>query len=398
MQQEFLYIKVLKQVAMENLKYSPTQIIDKTVYRLYREFIPEQDRYLIQFCFNADMTQKDLDEFLSHWDIEIAGSKSAAIAAYFMKMHPELRFDEYTGPRLKGLLNYLRFQNLELIGHFSKIVHQLNEKGIIPMIIKGGAMRYLRPELPRVMGDIDILLGSTEELNISKQLVQEMGYAITDAPHSFDVHPKEDLEKGILDIHQFFSFLSHANEAFQRDLFNRASKQRIFSVDILLPTPEDMVFICLNNLTHNLKDGSSVQGIPQAIFDLMYLISSKKDFDWNIVAQDIVMTQMQASSYFAMRFINQAVPDIFPDSLLSDKELGPALRDFVDHDKFYSLYVHDVKYACKKLKLLREIWRWTTFKHYIKVEGQHFFTKRILKHQFLIRCFLKYFCRIKNAD
>ena len=391
MQQEFLYTKVLQQVSRAYPVYSHAQIVDETVQRLYQNFIPKQDRHLIRLSFKADLTQNDLDIFLKHWDIEAAGSKGAAIAAYFMKMHPTLKFDAYTGPRLKGLLNYLRFQNLELIGHFSKIVRHLNQKGIVPMIIKGGAMRYLRPDLPRVMGDIDILLHSPKDLKIAKKLVQEMGYIFTDADHSVDVHPKDNPQKGILDIHQFFGFLSQFNNAINHELFKRAEKKRIFSVDVLLPIPEDMVFICLNNLTLNLKHSACVQGLPQAIFDLTYLIGLKKDFDWDIVMRDILITHTQAPCYLAMRFINQVVPDLFPKSLLSDKKLRQDLENFIDHDKFYSLYVHDVKFACKKLKLFQAIRHWSTFKNYIRSEGQHFFTKRILKHPLLIRLFLKCF-------
>jgi len=376
---------------MKYLKYPSARIIDETVRILYQDLIHEQDRRLIRFSFNPDITQKDLNDFLNQWDIEAAGSNSAVILAYFMKMHPELQFNAYTGPRLKGLLKFLRFQNLELIGHFSKIVRQLNQKGITPMLIKGGAMRYLRSDLPRVMGDMDILLHSEEELNIAKQSVLEMGYSFSDEKHSFDVHPKNNPEKGIIDIHRFFGFLPQLNEEINNEMFKRSTKQRIFSVDAYLPAPEDMVFICLNNLARNLKESTSIRGIPQAIFDLTYLISFKKDFDWNIVMRDIVLTNTHVASYLAMRFINQAVPDIFPEFLLSNKKLYRDLENFVNYDKFYSLYVHDVKFACKKLRFIKAIRHWSTFKNYLRLEGQHFFTKRIIKHPLLIRLFFKYF-------
>lgn len=390
-EQEFLYAKVLKKVVLKYPKYSLEQIVDATVRGLYEGFISKQDRQLIQICFRKNFNQKNLDKFLNDWDIEAAGSKEAVIVACFMKMHPELKFDTYTGPRLKGLINYLRFQNLELISHFSRIVRRLNQNGITPMVIKGGAMRYLRPDLPRVMGDIDILLRSDKELNTAKQVVKNLNYAFTDAPHSFDVHPKDDLEKGILDIHRFFSFLPKLNEQINNELFNRAQKQKVFSVYAYVPATEDLAFICLNNLTLNLKHSASIQGVPHSIFDLVYLVSSKKNFDWDILIKDILHTHTEATSYLAMRFVNHVVPGLFPKKLFLNEKICKSLKSFIDHDKFYALYVHDVKFACKKLKLFRSMRSWSTFKNYLKLEGQHFFTKRILKHPLLIRLFLKYF-------
>ena len=388
-ERDFLYINALKQVITDHVTDTPAQLIEKTVKKLSQNSIPKADRLLIQIAFNHEITQEKLDEFLNHWDIEAAGTNGAIILAYVMKMHPELKFDAYTGPRLKGLLNYLRFQNLELIGHFSKIGHRLNQQGIIPLIIKGGAMRSLRPDFPRVMGDIDILVRSEQEMNLSKQIIQELGYTYTSEDHSFDVHPKEDILKGILDVHQFFGFLPSLNETLNNEVFRRAKKTRVFSVEVYMPSMEDMFFICLNNLAHNLRNSFSISGIPQTIFDLTYL-SAQKDFNWDIVTQNIFITQTEATSYLAVRFIDQIVPNLFPKKLVENQRLYKKLEDFVAHEKFYTLYVHEVKLACKKLKLSKAILHWATFKNYIKVEGQHFFTKRILKHPSLIRLFLKY--------
>ena len=392
------YVEIIKKISSMHPSYSAKQIINSVGEDLYTNLISDNDRRLLQLAFQPKLTQENLDEFLKQWDIEAAGADRAAILAYTMKLHPELKFNNYTGPRLKGLLNYLRFQNLELISHFSRIVHRLNQKRITPILIKGGAMRYLRSDLPRVMGDIDILVHSEDELTTAQKLVKEMGYIYTDAGHSFDVHTKDNVEKGILDIHRFFSFLPELNERFNKALFSRIEKKRIFSVDAYLPCKEDMFFICLNNLTVNLRSGACIRGIAYNLFDLEYLINSKEDFNWDIVAQNILMTHTEATTYFAMQFVNQVLPDIIPNKILLNSRLNNEVEKLINHDKFYALYVHDVKYACKKLKLKKAIRHWTTFKEYLRLEGQHFFTKRILKHPFLIRYFFKYFGKSKNAN
>lgn len=388
-ERQFTYVNILKQAIYGHATATPTQLIEMTVQKLCQESVCKSDRLLIQMTFDHKITQKKLDAFLKKWDIETVGTHGAVILAYLMKKYPDLKFGEYTGPRLKGLLNYLRFQNLDLIGHFSKIGRRLNEKGIVPLLIKGGAIRSLRPDFPRVMGDIDILVRSVNQVNTAKKIIKEMGYTYTSEDHSFDVHPKDDLLKGILDVHQYFGFLPGPNPVLNDEMFGRSETCRAFSVDVCMPCPEDLFFICLNNLAHNLRNSFSVQGIPQTLFDLTYLISLKKDFDWDIVTHNIILTQTEATSYLAIRFIDQLVPGIFPDTLLGNKKLSQKLNTFVEHEKFYTLYVHQVKYACKKLKLFKSMRHFVTFKKYLKCKGQHFFTKRILKHPFLIHLFLK---------
>ena len=53
-----------------------------------------------------------------------------------MKMHPELTFPSHTGPRLTGLLNYYRFQNIRLIAQFKKICVELKMRGIDFIVLK----------------------------------------------------------------------------------------------------------------------------------------------------------------------------------------------------------------------------------------------------------------------
>lgn len=389
-QQDFAYINALKKIFKTHPQYRSHQIIDEAVNEIFDRIILPKDRQLLKIAFNPDVEQKDLDDFLEEWDIETVGLHQAIIVAYTMKMHPKLKFDAYTGPRLKGILNYLRFQNLELISHFSKITRRLNQENIFPLIIKGSVMRYLRPDLPRVMGDIDILLPSEQHLERTKKCVQELGYICSDAGHSIDVHPKDDLQKGILDMHRFFGFLPQTNPKINAQIFKRATLQKVFSAKAYVPQNEDMVFICLNNLAANLRNSTSVQGIAQNMFDLVYLTKAKPDFDWNIVVQDILTTKTEASIYLAMQFVNKIVPDIFAHNLISEEQFYKALENFINYEKFYSLYVHDVKMACKKLKLAKSIRNLQDFKTYIAFKGQHFFTKRILKHPTLINLFLKY--------
>jgi hypothetical protein len=139
-------------------KFSLDNISDLLIEGFKNELMSKNDENLINMIFEQNPKQKELNSFLEKWDIEVAGGAKALMLSYFMKLHPELEYSEYVGPRLKGLLNFYKFQNMKLISHYTRICNELKKKNIIPLIFKGGAMKHLRPEFSRVMGDIDVLV------------------------------------------------------------------------------------------------------------------------------------------------------------------------------------------------------------------------------------------------
>lgn len=280
--------------------------------------IDESDRKLIKIIFSNNPTQSDLDKFLEDWDIEAEGSQKALLLSYFMKAHPELSFPTYVGPRLNGLIKYYRFQNVNLISHFSKLVKEYKKTGADIMIIKGGAMRHLRPDYPRIMSDMDIVI-DRKHFNLILDITKKLdGYKLSDAMHSVDIHYKSD---NVLDVHRYIdfgyfdyiSFKKRTSKSFTERLFNRATEQVVFGEKIKVPSYEDLVFIIIVNLVKNLGDKHSLQGALFNIFDIKFLISSKPDFNWNNVFSDVIETGMQVQYYVGQQFINKVVPGLIPD-------------------------------------------------------------------------------------
>ena len=219
------------------------------------EVLTKSDELLLNLIFSNKTTQEDLDKFLSQWDIEVVGGHKALMLAYFMKMHPELKFSEYTAPRLRGLIQFYRFQNMKLISHYTKICNELKKANIDFLIFKGGCMKHLRPEFPRVMGDIDILVKEKDYKKAGK-IIEKMGYDTSWDIHSIDIHPAGS-EEGIMDIHKYIIMQSEKEKEFMPVLFKRATKQSVFGVEALVPCNEDLVFITLVNMVRNLRNKTS---------------------------------------------------------------------------------------------------------------------------------------------
>ncbi|MCL2028953.1 MAG: nucleotidyltransferase family protein, partial [Deltaproteobacteria bacterium] len=133
-------------------------ITERVVRRQYQQYVMERDRVLLDLVFNSALTQKELDEAMEVCDIDVLGAAKSLMLSYIMRDFPEFKFPDYAAPRLRGLIDYFRFANIRVLSHFSKIGKALNAAGIPVLIFKGGAMKILRPELCRPMGDVDVLV------------------------------------------------------------------------------------------------------------------------------------------------------------------------------------------------------------------------------------------------
>ncbi len=354
----------------------------------YDKLVSPSDQLLLDLAFQKNLTQEKLDKFLSEWDIEAEGSYRALLLSYIMKQHPDLAFDEYNGPRLKGLLNFYKFANLGLISHYTKIVRALNEHGIVPMIMKGGLMKYLRPELSRCMGDIDILIFDDEDYEKSKKIVHDLGYDYEQQDHSIDLHVPGS-EAGVLDIHSYIDIGSKYDKTEIINNFKkRATKTKVFGCETYIPCTEDSLFIGLVNLAKNVRNKTSVRGVLFYLFDFEYLKNSKPDLDWNIVVDNIRLTGAYSYMIVAIEFANKAVPGIVPDVVANSSIVRHNVKRHFNWDVYYYKYVEDVRAKSGSTKI-RDVHSLKDFSKYLKIK----FTKQVrwfvLQHPTLTDLWLK---------
>lgn len=291
-----------------NLDLISNSIIEHFKFR----YITENDKKLLNLVLKDNVSQEELDLFLKDWDIEEEGGHKALMLSNFMKVHSDLKYPQYIEPRLKGLLNYYRFRNITLMAHFKKICTKLKESGVNILIFKGGAMKYYRPEFPRFMGDIDILVRSKEEYEIAKNITEKLGYRATEYSHSVDLY-EPNSDTGVMDIHHKLDMISEKETFIINDLFARAENKEVFNVNgIDVPCCEDMVFILLINLIKNLMRITSYASVLHSIIDCKYLTNLKSDFDWNIIKQNAIKTGTEDQIYLAIKFLNEFLPQKIP--------------------------------------------------------------------------------------
>lgn len=296
------------------------------------EALGDLDRRLLKLALDEGTTQEDIDAFVKDWDIEAAPIRSVMLVAYIMKTRPDLEFPATISPRLKGVLSFCRFQNLKREAHFRKVSSALSAEGIPSLVMKGGAMKVYRPDFPRWMNDIDMLVPASE-YERAVDIAVSMGYGrIMVSDHSVDLH-LEGSDEGLLDIHKHLEMFTGKEEALNDALFSRALKRNVFSGEGLVPCPEDMVFIALVNLYKNLAKNQTPESSLTTFFDIKYLIARKPDFDWSIVKDSAKRTGTEFQIYYSVVFLSSIIPDVFPPMLtesdLSDKEFENQLVDFL---------------------------------------------------------------------
>ena len=232
---------------------------------LQKDILSDTDKVLLNLVFTEKPEQEDVDKCLEKYDIEVTGGHKALLLSYFMKMHPDLKYSDYVAPRLRGLLQFYRFQNMKLISHYTKICRELEKANINFLILKGGCMKYLRPDYPRVMNDIDILVDE-KDWKKSGQIAEKMGYEIYWDIHSLDIHPKGTKE-GIMDIHKYIIMETEKEKVIIKDIYKRSIKQKVFGIETFVPSNEDLFFIILVNMVRNLRHKTSYGGILYNLFD-----------------------------------------------------------------------------------------------------------------------------------
>lgn len=331
---------------MDRLPENPA--LRRLVARLLRTHLDARDQCLLDFRFAAAPTQAMLDACLERCDIEAMGAHKSLLLAYARREHPELVFSAYAGPRIDGLIRFFHFANTKTLAHFSRIGRALTAAGIPILLFKGAAMRMLRPELPRPMGDADILIPA-ERMGEATRIGEELGYlhCREESKHAVDFHTESE---SAVDVHHSIFDPDRDYAAFHAGLFARATPVRAFGVDVSLPCREDLCFLVMANLTRNLREHTSLHSIFFSLEDCAWL-QREAPLDWDIVRADAVASGHEVETCLAAAFMNAAVPGLFPQPEALFPKLG-GIEDFCNQVIFDEDYFLPRQKACQAIRVV----------------------------------------------
>jgi hypothetical protein len=361
--------------------------------KLYNDFVKPEDQKLLNLVFSTNPTQHDLDELLKVWDIEAKGIHLSLILVYFMKERPELKVTDYEAPRLKGLLYFHKFANMKILAQFAKVGKALNDARIPLVLFKGGAMRFLRPELPRIMGDVDFLVPA-EKFDQVVDIAKTFGFSQCNkhaADHSLDMATEN--KKVSIDIHKYLSLgLEKDKEYFKKfngPLLERAARVNAFGADVLIPSAEDFMFIVLANLIKNITEKTSVSNVLFSLFDCKFLISQKNHFNWDIIIENAQLTNTLINVRLAIAFINRIAPKLLPDELTEKFPMTKEMKAYFNRVVYNEIYFFEFRDENRALKI-KQVWQKPRLlPKYFKMKPKYFFMKQIRDIPFFVDLYLR---------
>jgi hypothetical protein len=367
--------------------------MERLVKRLYEQYVGKNERALLDFIFCGPHTQARLDACLQNCDIEALGAHKTLMLSYVMQENPDLVFPGHAGPRVKGLIDFYRFKNLRILAHCSRIGRTLNEAGIPLLLFKGAAMKSLRPNLPRHMGDVDMLIPA-KRMAEALRLCEGIGYydGRTGAPHSVDLHTKGD--RNTVDLHRAVFESKRDLGAFHKNLFARARERKAFGMRALIPAREDLFFLTLANLVRNLRGHTSPHSVFYALSDCQFLrASAAEPFDWEIVRADARETGREPDMTFAARFVEAMAPDLLSE-LTRQFPLTKEMAAFHDRLLFNEDHYMPLAEECRKILVVQlKNYPW----HFGRKIAGFFFLKQIRRSAALTRWYLDSHRGVRDA-
>lgn len=260
----------------------------KSLWKSVFRSVGEINQGLVKFGMEDKGTQEDLNIFLKDWDIDKSPIQCVVLVAHIMKSRPDLSFPASLIPRLNGVLSYCRFKNLHIETILNEIVNSFKNNNITYNLLGDWAMKDLRPEYPRWINNIDILV-PVSEYNHAAETVESIN-------SDTDIIIQQSLQEG-------------------------------FSL-------ETLVFFAALNLYGRLLAGQPIESCITTLIDINYLSSLNKGLDagkiWNLARE----YKREFQVYLISRIVNSTTPGLFPNqwpdsSSLSRRILKKRLVDFL---------------------------------------------------------------------
>ena len=230
--------------------------------------------------------QEALESFLKDWNIDDAPIQSVVYLANIMKTRPNLSFPASLTPRLNGVLSYCRFKNLKIETTLNEVVSSLKNNSINFTLLGDWAMKSLRPEYPRWINNIEILV------------------------------PAEEYEKALGVITPIKSDVG---------IYIHQSLDGDFSL-------ENLLFFTLRGLYTNLLSGQSIESLVTVFDDIKYIYSSKEGIDYEKVWDKAKLYGREFEISLAAKVAADVAPGIFPDQWpelsISGRRLRKRVTDF----------------------------------------------------------------------
>ena len=229
-------------------------LVNEFEFQIANQILTSREKLLMHLLFEGRGCSVEFPEKLKtltdHYDIDYANINYSLMLAVLGFWRGWEHFPESVVPRLKGIHRYCQAKNVMGMPWLLEKIRQLTSHGIPVMFIKGLAMRFhYAPNIPRIMNDYDIAVPRDRFAEAMELLhdgkVTDKGTTLW----SDTVVGRCSGNAIELDVHQWI-FKEQGDT--DPGIWNRAIPVRIQDVEVLVPSPEDMLIHQLNTQAYNL--------------------------------------------------------------------------------------------------------------------------------------------------
>ena len=277
-----------------------------------RELLDPADVDLLAVAFDRGKTQADLDGILQGFDFGKASLNRVLLLGHVLERRPDLNVPDSFQARLQGGVVVSKLREEKLLGHLGRIAAAFGDAGIKPVLLKGGAMLFYRPDFPRWITDIDLMIPE-DRFDEALKIATGLGYGFpTACEHSVDLY-EPGTREGVVDLHRYLELGTSRERAFNEGLFERGREVSTGSGAVcLLPSREDLVFVELVNMFKNLTKDQARQSTMAGFFDIDYLVNAGESFDWATVSGNAEKTGTGAQVRIVASLVSSFLPDLLP--------------------------------------------------------------------------------------
>ena len=224
-------------------------------FQIAKQILTPREKRLMTLLFEpsgacSSQFPETLKTLTDHYDIDYANINYSLMLAVLGFWRGWEHFPKSVVPRLKGIHRYCQAKNVMGMPWLLEKIRLITSRGIPVMFIKGLAMRFhYAPNIPRIMNDYDIAVPRDRFAEVMELLhdgkVTDKGTSLW-SDTVIGRCSGNDIE---LDVHQWI-FKEQGDEG--SGIWKRAIPVRVQDVEVLVPSPEDMLIHQLNTQANNL--------------------------------------------------------------------------------------------------------------------------------------------------
>jgi hypothetical protein len=341
-----------------------------------------KERLLLQLSLAPVISQKDIDQLLAGYDIDAEPIHFNLMLAHLAKQHHHLNFPQEIMPRLDGVLRYFLYKNASLGAAFKEIAGELRKHDIPLLLMKGIAMKHLRPGFIRPMFDVDFAVPD-DRMEEAVQLALQSGYQTRysrNSPHSVDLDKGKNIS---IDIHRFLikSKLDNTGNT-DRAIWSRATKIQAFGGEVFMPIAEDQLFLSFTNAYHNITHLHEFHGNFMWLFDCSHILQENQNFDWNIVLDNAGKVGLTYQTKIMLELLRHFLPDlrlqISPAEINLESRMEKVAAEKLKWDILHNK-IAKVRHYRERLHLLQSS-NWADLVFWTKIRAQYRFFRTVQKN------------------